>query len=130
MSFFELVKKRYLDNLPTEMVEPKALQKILETNLWPADFIEVDGQKKHIYASDVSITDIFDFFKSRMPWIKIQINNESSLLSKPTELMAVKFVCFHQLAGLLSEVHSEFSKAFQYSLSSELGAPSRETTIH
>jgi hypothetical protein len=113
MAFYDLLKSKYLNDVATDKIEPNSLQKVIETNLWPADYIELEGEMKHIYLPEVKITDIFDFFKARMPWIKLQLNNQDILEKNPGDMMAVKFVCFHQLAGLLSEVYTNFNRAFQ-----------------
>lgn len=130
MSFYDLLKSKYLSEVPTDKVEPNSLQKIIETNIWPSDFIEQEGVMKSIYSVDITLQDIFDFFKQRMPWLKFQINNQEVLDKNPGELLAVKFVCFHQLAGLLSEVHSNFRKAFEHSLASDLKETINGVTIH
>jgi len=130
MAFYDLLKSKYLHDVSTEKVEPNTLQKIIETNLWPADYIELRGEIKHIYSDDIKITDIFDFFKARMPWIKIELSNQDLLEKTPGDIMAVKFLCFHQLAGLLSEVYENFSKAFHRTLIPEIEGLIREPTIH
>ena len=130
MAFYDLLKSKYLHDISTEKVEPASLQKVVETNLWPADYIELEGKIRHIYDTDIKISDILEFFKDRMPWIKIQLKNQELLDKNPEEMMAVKFVCFHQLAGLLSEVHSNFRKAFQRSGLVELQEVNNGPTIH
>lgn len=111
MSFYDLLKGKYFNEFATDKVEPRELEKIVETNLWPADFIERNGKSESIYSSGVSVVEIFEFFKVRMPWVKLKINNPELLEKNPGELLAFKFVVFHQLAGLLSEVHTNFSNA-------------------
>lgn len=130
MSFYDLIKGKYLQDVPIDKVEPNTLQKIIENNIWPSDFIEREGQMKSIYSTEITLTEIFEFFKQRMPWLKFQINNQDVLDKNAGELMAVKFLCFHQLAGLLSEVHANFTKAFRHSVAPDFEETSNGPTIH
>jgi hypothetical protein len=130
MSFYEALKSKYLHDLSVDKVEPEVLEKVIETNIWPSDFIHQNDKVVSIYSPEVTLDNIFDFFKARMPWLKFEIRNQGLLDSNPGELLAMKFICFHQLAGLLSDVHKNFKRAFQREGLPEIEEKINGVTLH
>ena len=108
---FNSIKERYLKELDTEEVDVSALEKSIVSNLWQNDFIEIDNKIVNIYNPSVKVVQVLEFFKSRMPWIKLQVHNLEQLEKRPDETLAVKFVCFNQLAGLLADVHTHWRES-------------------
>ena len=129
MSFYNFIKAKYLIDLPVDEIASNTVEKMILTNIWPADYIELDEKNVHIYSPEISLMQIFEFFKAKMPWIKIQITDKDMLDAKPEEALAVKCICFNQLAGLLADVHSKFDQAFEREHPANIGA-TREPTIH
>ena len=112
--FFESVKARYfVKEELTEDLDYKALEQHILTNLWPSDYIWIGESPLNVYSQEVSLENIFTFFRSRMPWIHVQINNLAELQAKPADLLGVKYILYNQLAGLLAETHERFSEGFK-----------------
>lgn len=112
MNLFDVIKTKYLHELGPEKAEH--LEKCITTNLWPHDYIEVNGETKHVYDPTVKLEDILVFFKSKMPWMKYTLL-EPPPDQSPDEKLVVKYVCFTQLAGMLEAS----SLSFSASMSSE-----------
>jgi hypothetical protein len=98
--------------------------------LWQDDHIEVEGVTKNIYLSEISILQILDFFKDRMPWLKFKITILPSMDKNPVEVLIAKYMIFGQLSGLLSEVHQGFSAAFKRETVLEGQINKNEPTTH
>ena len=107
MNLFDAIRSKYLNEMGPE--KQAELGKCITTNLWPQDFIEVGENKKWVYAPEVTLENIFAFFKERIPWIRFTLN-ELPKEPTPDESLVIKYVCFTQLAGLLEGVHLSFTE--------------------
>lgn len=111
MNLFDTIKEKYLKDVELELVDPNEIQQSILLNLWKDDFIEVDGVMVNIYSPEVKLIQILNFFKERMPWMKLQIYNMEQLEKNPKDVVVVKYACFNQLAGLLAEAHTNWANA-------------------
>lgn len=109
MSLFDLIKGRYFPTETMSHVESKELEKIVEKNLWPEDYIELDGESVHIYRSDVRLLNVLEYFKEKIPWLHFEAHNLEQLEKTPADAVVAKYLAFNQLVGLLEAAHVEWA---------------------
>jgi hypothetical protein len=109
MGLFDLIKSRYFPEETLSLVESKELEKIVEKNLWPEDYIEMDNKSVHVYSSEVRLLNVLEYFKRLIPWLHFEAHNLEQLEKNPGDAIVAKYLAFNQLVGLLEATHIEWA---------------------
>ena len=114
MSFLKSLMDKYqqqadgIENDDAPLDNP--VSKMLKDNILPADHIVVDDKVVNIYLTDVSLSQIANYFKERLPFIRITVRDDLNYkFENRDELLNAKFVLFSNLAYLLEEVSVKFN---------------------
>ena len=112
MGFLDSIRARLLSTAIERGSEENNPDLGMLKNLQPNDFIIIDGKSVSIYNEDISVEDIVDFFRARLPFIKVSFNdNVKAFVQDPIENLSLKHMVYVQLTHTLVEFHKAFDEA-------------------
>ena len=103
MTFFDGLKGKYAlvtDGEESSLMDQK---KLVEKNIIQEDnIIMADGRVLNIFMKEVTIEDILEYFKDRLPGLQLVLHGREAIKSSE-DLLELKYVVYNQLIAYVTE---------------------------
>lgn len=92
---------------------PAVVEPMIKDNVFPLEFIELNGKSVNIYEAGVRIADIIDYFKARIPWGKVVLSGDLTEVRQADEEAQIKYITFNRLLNIWVEMSDALTSAFK-----------------